>query len=55
MSLLSAEFIKLWEEAADCKHPLLLFWSEFLSVSVPLLCGVWLLEGPQVREDLEHL
>lgn len=55
MSLLSAELIKLREEAADCKHLLLLFWSEFRSVSVPLLRGVWLLEGPQAREDLEHL
>lgn len=37
------------EEATDCKHPLLLFWPESLSVDVPLLWGVWLLQGPQER------
>jgi hypothetical protein len=49
MSSLSAELIKHREEAADSKHPLMLFWSESLSVSIPLLCGLWLLQGPHER------
>lgn len=49
MNSLSAELIKDEVEATGCKCPLLLFCSESLSVTVPLLLGLWLLEGPQER------